>query len=117
MSAANGYCVILVTASSRAEAKRIGRALLNKRLVACVNVLPGVESHYWWKGRIEQSRECLMMMKTRRSRFAVIERLVKQLHSYAVPEIVALPMACGQRDYLRWVDASLWGGQKPGEAG
>jgi periplasmic divalent cation tolerance protein len=109
MRSANVYCVILVTAGSPAEAKRIGRALLKKRLVACVNVLPGVASHYWWKGRIERSRECLMMMKTRRGRFAAIERMVKQLHSYAVPEIIALPMAAGQRDYLRWVDASLSG--------
>lgn len=104
------YCLVLVAAASPAEARRIGRALLSKRLVACVNVLPGVESHYWWKGRIEHSRECLMMMKTRRSRFSAIERMVKQLHSYAVPEIIALPLAAGQRDYLRWVDASLRGG-------
>lgn len=109
MSAVNAYCVILVSASSPAEARRIGRALLKKRLVACVNVLPGVESHYWWKGKIERSRECLMMMKTRRGRFGAIERAVKQLHSYAVPEIIALPLAAGQRDYLRWVNASLSG--------
>lgn len=107
MRSASVYCVILVTACSAAEAKRIGRALLKKRLVACVNMLPGVESHYWWKGRIERSRECLMMMKTRRGRFAAITQTVKELHSYVVPEIIALPMAAGQRDYLRWVDASL----------
>ena len=109
MTAANAYCVILVTASSPAEARRIGRALLKKRLVACVNMLPGVESQYWWQGKIERSRECLMMMKTRRGRFAAIERAVKQLHSYSVPEIIAVPLVAGQRDYLRWVDVSLAG--------
>ena len=107
MTAANAYCVILVTASSPAEARRIGRALLKKRLVACVNMLPGVESQYWWQGKIERSRECLMMMKTRRGRFAAIERAVKQLHSYSVPEIIAVPLVAGQRDYLRWMDVSL----------
>ncbi len=107
MNAATAYCVVLVTASSPAEARRIGRALLKERLVACVILLPGVESHYWWQGKVERSRECLMMMKTRRGRFGAIERAVKRLHSYAVPEIIALPLAAGQRDYLRWVDASL----------
>lgn len=109
MSVANAYCIILVTAGSLVEARRMGRALLKKRLVACVSILPNVESHYWWKGKIERSSECLMMMKTRRGRFASIERTVKRMHSYAVPEIIALPLTAAQTDYLRWIDASLGG--------
>lgn len=105
--AASNYCVVFVTASSRPEARRIAQALLQQRLVACANIVPGVESHYWWEGKIDHTREWLLVMKTRRSRFRTVERVVKQLHSYQLPEIIALPMAAGQADYLRWIDASL----------
>jgi periplasmic divalent cation tolerance protein len=107
MSAANAYCVIFITASSRTEARRIARALLERRLVACANIVPGVESHYWWNGKLDHAREWLLVVKTRRSRFRAVERAVKALHSYQVPEIVALPLAAGQADYLRWIDASV----------
>jgi periplasmic divalent cation tolerance protein len=107
MSAANAYCVIFVTASSRPEARRIARALLEQRLVACASIVPGVESHYWWEGKVENAREWLLVMKTRRSRFRAVERAVKALHSYQVPEIIALPLAAGQADYLRWLGASV----------
>lgn len=107
MSAANAYCVVFVTAGSQPEARRIARALLEQRLVACVNIVPGVESHYWWEGKMDHAREWLLVMKTRRSRFRAVERAVKQLHSYQVPEIIALPLSAGQADYLRWIDASL----------
>lgn len=107
MSAASAYCVIFVTAGSRPEARRIARTLLERRLVACANIVPGVESHYWWKGKIDHAREWLLVMKTRRSRFRAVERAVKALHSYQVPEIIALPLAAGQADYLRWIADSV----------
>ena len=103
MKTANAYCVVLVTASSRPEARRIARSLLEKRLVACANIVPGIESHYWWQGKLDCSREWLLILKTRRARFAAVEKLVKQLHSYQVPEIIAVPLVAGQRDYLRWL--------------
>ncbi|MBI5687736.1 MAG: divalent-cation tolerance protein CutA [Verrucomicrobia bacterium] len=107
MSAANAYCVVFVTSGSRREARRIARALLEQRLVACASIVSGVESHYWWEGKIDHAREWLLVMKTRRGKFRAVERAVKQLHSYQVPEIVALPLAAGQGDYLRWIDGSL----------
>ncbi len=107
MKAANSFCVVFVTAGSRPEARRIARALLERRLVACASIVPGVESHYWWEGKIDHAREWLLVMKTRRNRFRAVEHVVKQLHSYQVPEIIALPLAAGQADYLRWIDASL----------
>ena len=107
MSAANAYCVVFVTAGSRSEARRIARALLEQRLVACANIVPGIESHYWWEGKIDHAREWLLVMKTQRSKFRAVERAVKQLHSYQVPEIIALPLFAGQTDYLRWIDISL----------
>ncbi|MFA5189077.1 MAG: divalent-cation tolerance protein CutA [Verrucomicrobiia bacterium] len=109
MSAAGAYCVVFVTAASRREARRIARSLLEQRLVACANIIPDVESHYWWEGKIDHAREWLLVMKTRRSRFRAVERAVKQLHSYQVPEIIALPLAAGQADYLRWMAVSLSG--------
>lgn len=107
MTAANAYCVVFVTTGSRSEARRIARVLLKQRLVACANIVPGVESHYWWEGKMEHAREWLLVMKTRRGKFRAVERAVKQLHSYQVPEIIALPLAAGQADYLRWIDASV----------
>ena len=104
---AGDYCVVFVTAGSRPEARRIARALLERRLVACANIVSGVESHYWWEGKVDHAREWLLVMKTRRNRFRAVELAVKQLHSYQVPEIIALPLTAGQADYLRWIDASL----------
>ena len=106
---AGDYCAIFVTAGSRPEARRIARALLERRLVACANIIPGVESHYWWEGKVDHAREWLLVMKTRRDQFRAVELAVKQLHSYQVPEIIALPLIAGQADYLRWMDASLTG--------
>lgn len=109
MKRATDYCVIFITAGSQREARRIARALLEKRLVACANIVSGVESHYWWQGKIDCSREWLLVLKTRRTRFAAVARVAKQLHSYEVPEIIALPLTAGQGDYLRWIEASLRG--------
>ncbi len=109
MSTAHAYCAVFVTAASRPEARRIARSLLEQRLVACANIIPGVESHYWWEGKIDHAREWLLVMKTRRSHFRAVARAVKQLHSYQVPEIIALPLAAGQADYLRWLGESLSG--------
>lgn len=109
MSTAHAYCAVFVTAGSRPEARKIARSLLEQRLVACANIIPGVESHYWWEGKIDHAREWLLVMKTRRSRFRAVARAVKQLHSYQVPEIIALPLAAGQADYLRWLGESLSG--------
>lgn len=101
------YVVVFVTVSSTREGKRIAETLVRERLAACINVLRGLTSHYWWKGRVETSREELLMIKTRRSRFSALAKRVRALHSYTVPEIIALPVVSGQRDYLRWIDSSL----------
>ncbi|MCX7824115.1 MAG: divalent-cation tolerance protein CutA [Verrucomicrobiae bacterium] len=103
------YCVVFVTAGSRREARKLAQTLLERRLAACASIVPGVESHYWWQGKVDCSREWLLVMKTRRSRFRALRRVVKQLHSYQVPEIIAVPLAAGEAAYLRWIDASLAG--------
>jgi periplasmic divalent cation tolerance protein len=102
--------VVLVTCESIREARRIGRALLEQRLVACANILEApVHSIYRWKGRVESAKEILVVFKTIRKRFAAVEREVRRLHSYDVPEIIALPIVTGSAQYLRWIYESVGG--------
>jgi periplasmic divalent cation tolerance protein len=100
--------VVLVTCGSLKEGRRIARALVETQLAACVNVLrTPVESIYRWKGRVDTAKEFLLIIKTSRARFAALETAVKRLHSYDVPEIIALPIEKGSRDYLAWVAESV----------
>jgi periplasmic divalent cation tolerance protein len=96
--------VVLVTCGSAKEARRIARALIDSRLAACGNILQApVQSIYRWKGRVESAQEYLLIIKTSRRRFAELEKTVKRLHSYDVAEIIALPIAAGSAEYLRWI--------------
>ncbi len=100
--------VVLVTCASAREAEKIGHALVEQGLAACANVIQSpVKSVYRWKGRIESAREFLMVVKTVRSRFVSLERTIKELHSYDVPEILALPVVAGSRSYLEWISESI----------
>ena len=100
--------VVLVTCSSMAEAQRIARGVVEGRLAACVNVLPGVvRSIYRWKGKVESSRERLLLIKTSRKRLAKLRAAVERLHSYDVPEFVALPIAAASPAYLAWIEKCL----------
>lgn len=97
------YIVVLVTASGKAEATRIARQLIAKRLAACVNIIGGVESFFRWQGRVDKAKEFLLIIKSRKSKFNQLIRLVKTLHSYEVPEIIALPIAAGEKNYVKWL--------------
>jgi periplasmic divalent cation tolerance protein len=98
--------VILVTCGSTAEATRIARAVVEARLAACVNILPGaVTSIYRWKGKVESAPERLLLIKTSRKHLAKLQATVERLHSYEVPEFIALPIAKGSRKYLSWMEA------------
>src|SRR5947209_6287093 len=99
-----GKLVVLSTCGSQAEAERIASALVEKRLAACVNVLPGVTSIYRWEGAIERATEWLLLIKTRRDLFDDLSAEIKRLHSYDVPEVVALPITNGANSYLQWID-------------
>lgn len=96
---------VLVTASRPEEGRVVARALLEARLAACVNIVPGVESHYWWQGNLDQGAECQLIIKTRAALLPRVIACVKQHHSYTVPEIIALPVLGGSPDYLDWVRA------------
>ena len=104
--------VVLVTCGTRREAKRIASRLLEKRLAACVNLLDApVRSTYRWKGKVETVAEHLLLVKTSRKLLSALGAEVKRLHSYEVPEVIALPIASGSPAYLRWLDECL---RRPG---
>ena len=98
------YRIVLVTCASVAEARRIGRSAVERKLAACANILVGVESIYRWKGKVERAREVLVVMKTTVARLRELEREVKRVHSYEVPEFVVLPVVAGSREYFKWIE-------------
>ncbi len=98
------HLVVLVTASSAAEAERISRAVLDERLAACVNIVPSMKSAYWWQGKIESAAETLLVIKTTGARLDDLLATVKAMHSYQVPEIIALPIIGGNPEHLAWID-------------
>ena len=102
--------VVLVTVASLKEARRIARNLVEARLAACVNMAQPVESIYRWQGKIENSRERLLVIKTSREIFAEVEAAIRKLHSYSNPEIICLPIIDGSREYLDWLAASVKAG-------
>lgn len=100
--------VVLVTCGSAAEARRIARAAVDARLAACVNIVPGaIESIYRWKGKVESANERLLLIKTSRRLLAKLREAVEGLHSYQVPELIALPVSAGSPGYLSWLDECL----------
>jgi len=101
--------VVLITASSQEEAERIATALVEEMLAACVNVIPGVTSIYRWEGKIERAEEWLLVAKSRSDVMGELVQRVGALHSYDVPEILALPLAGGSEVYLRWLDGAVHG--------
>jgi periplasmic divalent cation tolerance protein len=95
--------IVLITASSDAEAERIGRALVDEHLAACVNLAAPVRSLFFWEGKTQDAREVLLICKSRSACMGKLVQRVKELHSYSVPEIIALPIVAGSADYLSWV--------------
>jgi len=97
------YVVIYVTAESLEQAKKIARTLVEERLAACVNVVERVHSIYWWEGEVQESQEALLIIKSLRSLVERVAERVKELHTYTVPEVVAVEVCGGSREYLKWV--------------
>ena len=97
--------IVFVTCATPMQAKLIARSVVEKRLAACVNILRSpVESHYRWKGKVEKARELLIIIKTTERKLGVLEREVKRLHSYEVPEFIAIPIVAGSKAYLDWIN-------------
>lgn len=100
------YLVVFVTAEER-DGEKIAKVLLNKKLAACVNIVPKINSFFWWEGKIDNSEEVLLIIKTTKDRIESLMETVKREHSYSVPEIIALPILVGNNDYLMWMKESL----------
>ena len=109
MKSASRYCIVLVTAPTVACARSLARAALEARLVACANIVPRLESHYWWQGKLESGSEVLLLLKTARAHLSRLERLVLAKHPYDTPEFLVLPLQAGNRRYLDWLSGSLSG--------
>jgi periplasmic divalent cation tolerance protein len=103
----NAYIIVLVTTASKQEAEKITQHLLEARLIACANIVGPVQSHFHWSGKTEKAEEYLILMKSRRDLFAKLSEAVKALHSYEVPEILALPVIEGSKAYLDWLGSCL----------
>ena len=93
--------VALITTSSEEEARKIAELLVNEKKAACVNIVPGVDSVFWWEDKLDSARESLLLVKTKASLFPEIVELAKRVHNYEVPEITALPIIAGREDYLK----------------
>jgi periplasmic divalent cation tolerance protein len=99
--------VVLSTCSGEEEAERIAKALVESRTAACVNIVPGAKSVFWWQGAIESANECLLVIKSTRELFAALQRTLEKVHSYEIPEIIAVQVVDGSANYLKWIDGSV----------
>ncbi|MGA2786208.1 MAG: divalent-cation tolerance protein CutA [Verrucomicrobiota bacterium] len=100
------FAVVLVTAPDLKVARALAQAALSARQIACANLVPRIESHYWWRGKIESGNEVLLILKTQKSKLAALERLVLAKHPYDTPEFIVLPLSAGNKKYLDWLAAS-----------
>ena len=101
--------VVLMTAADEPEAGRIAEMLVARRLAACVQILPGMQSIYVWQGEVQREREVLLLAKTTRASFDELERKVRAIHSYETPEIIALAISAASEPYLKWLIGSFEG--------
>jgi periplasmic divalent cation tolerance protein len=107
MRAPDKYIAIFITCADKKEAEKIASGLIDAKLAACVNIISGVESLFWWKNKADRADEVLLIIKSKRTKFAGIIKKTKSLHSYSTPEIIALPVIGGNKDYLKWISDSL----------
>jgi periplasmic divalent cation tolerance protein len=99
----DGNVVVFITAGTGEEARTLGQALLEHRAAACVNIAPAITSIFWWQEVLETDQEHLLIVKTRASKLEEVVRLVKEIHSYEVPEVIAMPVIGGNQEYLEWI--------------
>lgn len=107
MNSASEFLVVLVTVPDMETARVLARSALEARLIACANLVPQIESHYWWQGQLESGAEVLLVMKTSKARLDTLEAHVLQHHPYDTPEILALPIESGTARYLEWLGSSV----------
>jgi len=109
MKSAAKFSLVLVTSPDMKTARKLARAALQARLIACANLVPKIESHYWWRGKVEFGSEVLLLLKSPRARLKALEEFILARHPYDTPEFLALPLDAGSGKYLAWLQASCQG--------
>ncbi len=107
MKPASKFAIVLVTAPDAKTARKLAKAALQARLIACANIVPKIESHYWWQGKIESGSEVLMILKTTSARLTALEKLILAQHPYDTAEFLVLPISKGSQRYLDWLKKSV----------
>jgi periplasmic divalent cation tolerance protein len=107
MRSARKFVVALVTAPDMKTARRLAKSALTARLAACVNIVPRIESHYWWQGKLEKGSEVLLVLKTTHAKLAGLETCILDQHPYDTAEFLAVPLQAGSQRYLEWLSASV----------
>jgi periplasmic divalent cation tolerance protein len=107
VKAANAFCLALVTAPDLKMARALAEIALRAKLIACANLVPKIESHYRWRGKIESGAEVLLILKTRQSKLPALEKLIVKNHPYDTPEFLVLPLRAGNKKYLDWLAGSV----------
>jgi periplasmic divalent cation tolerance protein len=110
MKSATKYSIVLVTAPDLKTARALAKAALSARLIACANLVPKIESHYWWRGKIESGAEVLLVLKTQKSKLEALEKLILAQHPYDTPEFIVLPLSAGNKKYLDWLKSNCGNG-------
>jgi len=103
MKSAAPFAIVLVTAPDLKAARALAKKALQAKLIACANLVPKIESHYWWRGKIESGAEVLLVLKTQKSKLVALEKLILANHPYDTPEFFVLPLRAGSRKYLNWL--------------
>ncbi len=106
MKPATKFAIVLVTAPDLKTARALAKAALQAKFITCANLIPKIESHYWWQGKIESGAEVLLVLKTQKSKLAALEKLIVARHPYDTPEFLVLPVSAGNQKYLGWLAAN-----------
>jgi len=107
MKTASKFSIVFVTAPDLKTARALAKDALEEKLIACANLIPKVESHYRWQGKIESGAEALMILKTQKSKLGALEKLILARHPYDTPELLVLPLSAGNKKYLAWLSDSI----------
>jgi periplasmic divalent cation tolerance protein len=107
MKPAANFSIVLITAPDLKTARALAKAALDARLIACANLVPKIESHYWWQGKIQSAPEVLLILKTTQAKLAELEKLILALHPYDTPEFLVQPLIAGNERYLDWLATSV----------
>ena len=101
------YIQVSTTTEKKEDGEKIAKVLLDKRLAGCIQILGPIESSYWWKNNIETQKEWLCLIKSKKGLYNELERTIKEIHPYETPEIIAVPISEGSKDYMEWLDSEL----------